>query len=123
MSSGTYTVELISTNVVGSGSNSITVTIALPDAPIVSDATICQNETVTFSGSGNGVLNWYDASGTTLLETGNTFLTPNLSNTTNYLVQNVIEQASQFVGPENGSVGTGGFHDQTTVFALNFDPY
>ena len=121
LSSGTYTVELISTNVVGSGSNSITVTISLPDAPLVSDATICQNETVTFSGSGNGVLNWYDASGTTLLETGNTFLTPSLSNTTNYLVQNVIEQAPQFVGPENGSVGTGGFHDQTTVFALNFD--
>ncbi|MDC1245138.1 hypothetical protein N8Z79_06760, partial [Crocinitomicaceae bacterium] len=112
---------MISTNVVGSGSNSITVTISLPDAPIVSDATICQNETVTFSGSGNGVLNWYDASGTTLLETGNTFLTPSLSNTTTYLVQNVIEQALQYVGPQNGSIGNGGFHDQTAIFALNFD--
>ncbi|MDG2153155.1 MAG: T9SS-dependent M36 family metallopeptidase [Crocinitomicaceae bacterium] len=120
-SSGTYNVELVSSNVIGSGSNSITVTISLPDAPIVSDASICQNESVTFSGIGTGVLNWYDDSGTTLLESGNTFLTPNLSNTTNYLVQNVIEQAPQYVGPQNGSVGTGGFHNQTAIFALNFD--
>jgi len=119
--SGTYSVELISTNIIGSGSSSISVTVVLPDAPLASDVTICQNETGTLTGTGTGILNWYDISGTTLLETGNTFTTPTLFTTTNYLVQNVIEQAAQFVGPQNGSIGSGGFHNQTATFALNFD--
>lgn len=120
-SSGTYNVELISTNIIGSGSSSISVTVVLPDAPVATDASICQNETITLTGSGSGTLNWYDNTGTILLETGNTFTTPNLLTTTNYLVQNVIEQSVEFVGPQDGSIGSGGFHNQPVTFALNFD--
>ena len=67
-----YNVELISTNIIGSGSSSISVTVVLPDAPVAPDASICQNETITLTGSGSGTLNWYDNTGTILLEADNT---------------------------------------------------
>jgi len=119
--SGTYTVELTSANGIGSGTETFNVTINLPDAPTTADVNICENQSATFNGSGSGTLMWYDDLGTTHLETGNTFVTTALNTTTNYLVQNVIEQAVQFVGPLNGSIGSGNAHSQLAVFTLNFE--
>jgi PKD repeat protein len=118
--SGTYTVELTSTNGIGSGTETINVTIDLPDAPTASNVDICENQEASFTGSGSGTLMWYDDSGTTLLETGNTFVTSPLNTTTNYLVQNVL-QTVDYVGPVNGSIGSGNAHSQLDVYTLNFE--
>ena len=120
LSSGTYTVVLTSANDIGSGSNSTTVTITLPDNPSVSDLNLCENESGIFTGSASGNINWYDQTGT-LLETGNTYTTPPLNSTTTYSVQNVVSSPSQYVGPIDGSIGNGGYHGNGNVFTLNFD--
>jgi len=122
VTSGTYTVELTSSNGIGSGTETIIVMIELPDAPTASNVDICENQEASFTGSGSGTLMWYDDSGTTLLETGNTFVTPPLNTTTNYLVQNVLQNVD-YVGPANGSIGSGNAHSQPAVFTLNFEAF
>ncbi|MBA4853678.1 FG-GAP-like repeat-containing protein [Emticicia sp. BO119] len=50
--------------------------------------TICENTTALLSAScGSSTVKWYDAAGTTLLSTGSSFETPNLSSTTTYKVR------------------------------------
>lgn len=69
---------------------SITVTVSsLPSAPAVSGQSICAGESATLNATaiGIGTINWYDATGTTLLFSGNPFTTGALATTTSYQVR------------------------------------
>jgi PKD repeat protein len=119
-SSGSFQVKLVATNVIGSDSTILTVVVNLPAAPSTANVNICENQTATLNATASGTVTWFDASGNTELATGTSFSTPVLSNTTTYMVQNVIPAVSQNVGPLNASIGTNAYHNQATVFTLNF---
>ncbi|MDX2250141.1 MAG: T9SS-dependent M36 family metallopeptidase [Bacteroidia bacterium] len=119
LSSGTYNVVLIASNTLGSDTLVQTVTITLPPAPVVSDAAICRNESATFSINGNGVYIWYDENGA-VLDTGALFQTPILTADTTFYVEENIIASVQNVGPLNGSIGAGGYHNTGFTGTVNF---
>lgn len=93
----TQSLTLVVTQVVGGcESEPIPVFIQvnqLPDAPVVTEPSICEGETALLStvpGSG-GVIRWYDDNnGENLLATGNQYETSELSQTTTFWVEEVI---------------------------------
>ncbi len=97
-------------------------TAAIATAPVATDETICSGSTatVTASGSGAGTLHWYDAPiGGTLIFSGNPFVTPTLSSTTTYYIEEeLLAGPSQYVGPSTNAIGTGGMFsgDQYLIF-------
>ncbi|MBL7890130.1 MAG: T9SS type A sorting domain-containing protein, partial [Bacteroidia bacterium] len=84
-------------------------------------AVTCGPQSLTLHASGTGILKWYDQpSGGMVTNTGNTFNTPILSNTTTYYVENVISNGTQNVGALNSTIGTGGFFTGSTYHYLRF---
>lgn len=122
LSSGTYTVILIASNSLGSDTLVQTVTITLPAAPVVADAEICVNETATFTINDNGVYTWYDGNGT-IVDTGAVFQTPVLTTDTTFYVEEEIVAQVQNVGPANGSMGAGGYHNTGFTGTVNFTAF
>ena len=74
-----------------SARTAVTVTVNQPPvSPTVAAVSICQGETATLTATAplGATFNWYDAPNAgTLLQTGNTFTTPNLNNNTTYYVE------------------------------------
>ncbi len=116
---GNFTVSLLVTNSVSDDSYTLpeTITINRPEAPQITNANRCGTGSVNLSASGSGVLNWYDEefSGN-LINTGDTYTTPELSSTTTYYVQDNIT-VEQNVGPNVG----GASRDIAAI--LYFDVY
>ena len=118
---GTYDVQLIATNDVGSDTvlmeNYITVTF--PKLDLTLGDTVCTNETAQLIAKGVGINIWFDeVTNGDILSATDTFVTPSLSNTTNYYVENQTTFSSLAVGPIDNSFGGGGFFtgDQHQVF-------
>jgi len=119
--SGTYTVTLTATNLIGNNQLVKTnyITINVTTAPTTTGGTVCVSGSVTLSAAGSGVLHWFNqATGGTDLGTGTTYTTPVITTTTTYYVENHLVQASQFVGPTNNTTG-GSFSN--TAYTLTFD--
>ncbi len=84
---GTYSVTV--TNYCGSGTSSITVAASTtPPAPVAPGDTVCSGTSATLNSSGTNV-NWYSATGA-LVGNGNTFITPPLTATTSYYVNDAV---------------------------------
>jgi len=63
----------------------VTVTVNAYPLPTASGTTVTCGQTANLNATGNGTIYWYsDAQGTTQVGTGNSFTTPQLSNTTTY---------------------------------------
>ena len=91
-SNTTYFVESV-LNGCTSSRTAVTVTVsAIPAAPTVSNLSVCEGGTVTLSAvAPGGTYKWYDAaSGGTLLNSGISFTTPPLNDTTHYFVSTTI---------------------------------
>ncbi len=123
---GYYTVTLKVSN--GNGSNSITkpaaVHVEKPLKPYASSKAVCNGGVMTLTATGSGgKLNWYDSpTSTTPIDTGNSFTTPNLSQSTTYYVEEEKEQAPLSAGkPDNG--GGGGIlnYEQSLIFDVYKD--
>ncbi|MCK6648450.1 MAG: PKD domain-containing protein [Bacteroidia bacterium] len=125
LTSGTYNVSLVVGNCAGTDSiykNNV-ITVNVTSLPIVSgdSASTCGPQALSLQATGTGTLNWYDApTGGALVNTGTTFNTPVLSNTTTYYVENVLSGGSQYVGALNNSIGTGGYFTGSTYHYLKF---
>ena len=122
---GTYTVTLTVSNSIGSNTTTQVVNISLPTAPVINGANICSGQSATLSGSvasGNSIV-WYNASGSTPIDTALNFTTPVLSSSTSYRAENVQFFPPQNVGPTNGQIGAGGHLNSATAFQLNFEAY
>jgi len=83
------------------------------------DVTINTNESAVLSATGLGTINWYqNINDKTPITTGNNYITPNLTRTTSYFVENVITKAN--VGSTNhsanGSFITGGKTEYSLIF-------
>jgi len=107
-SAGTYTVQLTVSGACGTDSNiKISyITINPPASPTTTGASSCPPASLTLSASGASSLNWYSAqTGGAPVNTGTTYVTPILSNTTTYYVESSIAGPSGTAGPINNSFG------------------
>jgi PKD repeat protein len=124
---GTYTVKLTCSNNFGTDSLVKTgyITINAPSPPNATGTSICGSGVVTLNQSGiyGPNLYWYNsASGGTLLGTGPTFVTPFLTTSTTYYVQQNSQSLSQYVGKFDSS-GTGHYSTQPPSDYLIFNCY
>ena len=61
---------------------------ALPTSPLINDTIICSGNATTLSTNGIGTLSWYDApTGGNFITSGSSFITPVLSSSVSYYVQ------------------------------------
>ncbi len=121
---GSYDVTLIAYG--GSCANDTLINIVvidLTDAPVTTSAERCDIGSVTLTASGNGILTWYDDSiGGNIVNTGTTFITPSLSQTTNYYVEDSVLSPAQYVGKFDNS-GGGAYFNSDPSHYLVFDCY
>lgn len=77
--------------------------------PSVEGDTVCVEGSMTLTASGTGALKWYDEAGN-LVNVGETFETPILTETTTYFVRNVDSfQDTMNIEPQNNGFGGGSF--------------
>lgn len=120
---GLYTVQLTATNAIGSNTeikNSF-IYVNMPNAPIVQGDSICTNNTAFLSATGSGSLKWYNSQvSTTVINTGTSFTTPILTNSTTYYVEDFIAASTQVLGKTDNSGGGGYLNNE---HYLEFDVY
>lgn len=110
------------------GCNSVWVTayvtvFPVPSAPLVSDMTSCSGLEATLQASGDGVLNWYDASaGGNLIGTGPTLLTAPLLNNTVVYVQSALNGCLSPIVPLNITIVNGSL-DSTSARICSGETY
>ena len=121
---GTYTVELTATNAFGSGSKTQTniIQVNLETPPTTVNDTNCIGTTDTLIAFSNGTHYWYaDANTGASLFMGDTFITPPLSVTTTYYVEQKVNSILDSLGPLDNTIGTGATFngDQAMIFTVN----
>ncbi|MEP7168241.1 MAG: T9SS type A sorting domain-containing protein [Bacteroidota bacterium] len=108
---GNYSVVV--TNSCGTATSSpFSVTVVTANPPSTTAASVCQSGSATLTASGTGTVNWYNAaSGGSSLFTGNTFITPVVSNNTTYYADATVTSGPQtlFCPPADNSFGSGGY--------------
>jgi len=122
---GVYTVSLSTSNSYGSHSITKTniVNINRPQPPTVMGDTICPNETANLFANGSGEVLWYySTTDLSSFNTGQSFITPALQQTTTYWVQDHFPSASYNVGDTRSS-SNGGYFTNTNQHYLIFDSY
>jgi len=93
-------------------------------APQVTPGYNCGPGIVTLQASGIGTINWYsDQSGSTMVETGNTFVTPHISNSATFYVQTVAENQVKHTGKPDNTGDGGFFGNVSNQHYLIFDSY
>lgn len=125
-SNGTYSVKLVATGCAPGSKDSVIktsyITLNAPATPTASGANICNSGSGTlYAGSSSGNINWYNAaSNGTLVGTGNSYTTPNLSTTTTYYAVSTVSQSPIYGGPANNTVFGGGsnFNGSTTRYLI-----
>lgn len=113
--SGTYKVQLITSNDVGLDSMEVLdyITLVGPAAPTVADVTRCDEGDVSFEAMGlpGDAFNWYaDATDATPLFTGDVFTTNIAQTSTFYATAGTNYLLSQRVGISSNNIGSGGNH-------------
>ncbi len=120
---GNYNVSLAVYNTLGGDTLTKTsfISITIPGPPTgVTNGTGCSSDSIELAAAGSGTIGWFDANGN-FLNTGNSIKTaPSLSNTT-YFARNGTVYPKNNVGPQNGSIGTGGYHGGNFTGTVNFD--
>jgi bacillolysin len=106
---GTYTVTLVATGCLSNTASIVQnnyITINSPVTPTTTGATTCPGGTVMLAATGGTLLNWYSTPAlTTLVNTGPTYNTPILNNTTTYYVVNTVTNAPAFGGMPSNTGG------------------
>lgn len=91
---GTYTVKLKATGCISNVDSIIKpsyIIINAPSTPTTTGASVCQSGILTLNATGGSNLKWYTSpSLSTLVNTGNSYTTPNLTNSTTYYVVNTV---------------------------------
>ncbi len=121
LTNGTFTVTLKATNAYGNNTKSVAgyITINEPAGPTAVGASHCGAGSFTLSAGTTNPVKWLNASGN-VVSTSNPFVTPSLSQTTTYYVQDSIPLPYDTAGPKNNTVlGTGGYLN--AAWALNFN--
>jgi hypothetical protein len=119
---GSYTCEV--TNYCGTNtSEPFIVNNVMPDAPVTSGDSVCVSGSMTLVAEGSGDISWFDANGN-FVGSGDTLVTPNLTQTTTYFAQNTdVYLDSINAEPYTNGIGGGGFvtSDQYEIFNSYID--
>ena len=107
-SNGTYTVSLIASNGKGSNTKTITsyITVNRPVGPTANNVSNCANSSFSLPASTTNPVQWFDSTGRSL-SSANPFITPVLTKTTTYLVEDTTVASTYHVGPASNSIGAG----------------
>ncbi|MEA3494668.1 MAG: M4 family metallopeptidase [Bacteroidota bacterium] len=121
---GIYSVKLIATN--SNGSDSIIkndlITITKPNVPFTKNGSNCGTGKVTLLSSGTGTLRWFENESTNnVLFEGDTFITPQITQTTEYYIEDVTGGIEHHTGIENKNLSSGGYYSNTNYHALVFN--
>ncbi|MBX7181738.1 MAG: PKD domain-containing protein [Bacteroidia bacterium] len=124
-SSGTYSVQLTTTNCVGSDSetktNYLNIQVASPPSLGTMVTNACSPQSFTLQASGTGTIVWYDSpTAFNSIAEGNSFTTPILSSNAVYYVANQEIGYSGSVGSTNNNAN-GGYFTGNTYHYLVFD--
>ena len=111
--------ELTVSNQFGSSTETQIVVIDLPDAPQVSDVSVCEGDDTDLVASSTGTSIWRNNAGDVILE-GDILSLSGVSTSQTYTVENLVAPALGNVGPVNNNFGTGGIHSSTYHGAINF---
>jgi PKD repeat protein len=105
---GTYTVTLTATNTFGSNTATKTnyITINKPSAPAAADVSHCGAGSFSLNTSSTNPKAWIDSAGN-VVSTTNPFVTPVLTHTTSYWLQDTVGGTQYHVGKADNS-GSGG---------------
>lgn len=117
--SGVFNVTLVATNSYGTDSivKENLITVDRPNAPTTISGTGCLNSSISLSASGDGELLWYESMvGSDVINVGESFVTPELDETTTYYVENIMPE-TVFVG-KTDTIGSGMY---SSVAGLIFD--
>lgn len=115
IATGTYDITFYATgyrpktiyNVSATNNQTTTLNVQLfplyEDTALVQNQVICTNQADTLTAIGDSIV-WYDSlSSTNPIATGDTFITPVLTNTTTYYVENIVTPNTYHVGSTNWS--------------------
>jgi len=118
---GIYTVKLVAESCAGNDSLTIPafVDISIPALPLTSDTGRCGAGSLTLNASSPGQILWWDATGTTQLASGTTYITPLLNQTTQYFVSSLEAEPPCFGGKADNS-GNGIYFTSATEHGLIF---
>ncbi len=119
---GTFTVTLTATNGFGSDGETKTnyVVINKPAAPSASDVSHCGATSFSLSVNSTNPVRWYDSAGA-VVSTSNPFVTPVLSTTTTYWVEDSVLSPTYHVGPVTNTIGAGGNYTNNSERGLVFN--
>lgn len=123
-SSGTFTVQLTATNSVGQGVQvrQDLVTVNLLPPPVAEDVVLCNPGAAELTASGTGQLLWYaQATGGSPLATGPAFVTPSITTTGTWYVENSNVPQPLFGGAPNNTIGSGAFFTASDSWGLRFN--
>jgi len=123
VASGTYSVELIVSNLHGADTTTYNnyIVISPQNPPTVTNAQRCSSGVLNLSASSAGDILWFDDSLTQLpMFEGNSFMTPLLTNSRQYFVASSIAESSVYGGKVDNS-GTGGYFTSSNVHYMMFD--
>ncbi len=90
------------------------------------ETVVCTPTPVTITAEAEGEVNWYDSeTAIDPLFTGNTFVTPEISENTTYYVENtrLFEGAENFNEPHDNAIGNGGLNGAVYNGYMIFDSY
>jgi PKD repeat protein len=123
ISTGTYTVELIVSNLHGADTATFINFIAISpqNPPTATGAQRCSSGVLNLSASSAGDVLWFDDSLAQLpIFEGNSFTTTLLTNSRQYFVASSVAESSVYGGKVDNT-GTGGYFTNTNVHYLMFD--
>lgn len=118
LNDGTYTVQLIVTNNMGSDTISQQITITLPPPPVAQNAEACAGDTAILTATGSGEIQWRNVSDQ-VVGIGDTLFVPNLGSQQYYYAENTTGAPSTQVGPMDTLPGATALNE-SYFGALNF---
>lgn len=118
-SNGTYTVQLIVSNNIGSDTTSQQITINIPPPPIALNAEVCAGDSALLTATGSGSIQWRNVTNT-IVQQGDSLWIPNVSSLNTYYAENLTGSPHQMLGPIDSTIGWGNANNPTHYGAINF---
>lgn len=117
---GDYTVKLFATNGCGTDSMIVTQVAISGGAPTAASQNICNGDVATLTASGSNI-NWFSDNQGSIMQSGNTYVSPPLSSTITYYVGSIVSPAVVPVGAANDAIGTSNVYSTSGVVGMKFN--
>jgi PKD repeat protein len=118
---GIYDVTLIVCNSFGCDTftQAQYITVQFPNQATATDGSGCSSDSILLTATGNSTILWHDANGD-LVGTGPNFYAPPSVTSTTFYATNAITYPTEFVGPSDNGIGSGGNHASGFTGTVDF---